>query len=199
VKAELPENAFLAESRAAWRNWLAKHHGRAEGVWLATYKKKSGKPQLDYNEAVEEALCFGWVDSKAQGLDEERTMLWMAPRKPRSNWSRSNKERAARLTADGLMQAAGLAKIDAAKKNGSWTALDEVEDTKVPRDLEAALKAHPPAAENFEAFPPGVKRSILGWIANAKRAETRSRRVEETALLAQKNVRANQGEKQKVV
>ena len=195
MSAELPENALLAESRAAWRKWLQKNHARKEGVWLATYKKNSGKPHLDYGEAVEEALCFGWVDSKGQGLDGERSMLWMAPRKARSNWARSNKLRVERLIASGLMQPAGLARVEEAKKNGSWTVLDEVEDTIVPADLVKALRARPPAAKYFDEFPPGVKRGILAWIASAKREETRSRRVEETAELAQKNVRANEWKK----
>jgi uncharacterized protein YdeI (YjbR/CyaY-like superfamily) len=195
VSAELPENALLAESRAAWRKWLQKNHARKEGVWLATNKKNSGKPHLDYGEAVEEALCFGWVDSKGQALDEQRSMLWMAPRKARSNWAPSNKLRVERLIASGLMQPAGLATVEQAKKNGSWTVHDEVEDTRVPADLVKALRTRPPAAKCFDEFPPGVKRGILAWIASAKREETRSRRVEETAVLAQKNVRANEWKK----
>jgi uncharacterized protein YdeI (YjbR/CyaY-like superfamily) len=186
------EDSVQPKTRAAWRAWLAKHHGRAEGVWLITYKKATGKPRIEYDEAVEEALCFGWVDSKPGKVDEERSKLWFAPRKARSGWSRPNKERIARLIAAGSMQAAGLAKIEAAKKDGSWQALDAVEDLVIDADLAAALAAYPQAAQNFAAFPRSAKRGILEWIALAKRMETRAARVAETARLAQRNERANQ-------
>jgi uncharacterized protein YdeI (YjbR/CyaY-like superfamily) len=179
-------------NRAAWRAWLAKHHGRAEGVWLITYKKASGKPRIEYDEAVEEALCFGWVDSKPGKVDEERSKLWFAPRKAHSGWSRPNKERIARLIAAGLMHAAGLAKIEAAKQDGSWQALDAVEDLVIDQDLASALAAYPQAAQHFDAFPRSAKRGILEWIALAKRPETRAARIAQTAQLAQRNERANQ-------
>jgi uncharacterized protein YdeI (YjbR/CyaY-like superfamily) len=183
---------FFARTIQAWRRWLVANHTRANGVWLVSYKQVSGKARYDYNAAVEEALAFGWIDSKPRALDDERTMLWFAPRKPRTGWSAPNKERVARLIADGRMTPAGQAKVDAAKADGSWTKLDAVEALEVPRDLAAALGAHPPAAEHFAAFPRSVKRGILEWIANAKQAETRQRRVMETATLAAKNHRANQ-------
>jgi uncharacterized protein YdeI (YjbR/CyaY-like superfamily) len=186
------DDSVQPKTRAAWRAWLAKHHERAEGVWLITYKKAAGKPRIEYDEAVEEALCFGWVDSKPGKVDEERTKLWFAPRKPKSGWSRPNKERIERLIASSLMQPAGLAKIEAAKKDGSWAALDAVEDLVVDADLAAALAIYPKAAQNFEAFPRSAKRGILEWIALAKRAETRAARIAETARLAQDNERANQ-------
>jgi uncharacterized protein YdeI (YjbR/CyaY-like superfamily) len=186
------ESSVQPATRAAWRAWLAKHHGRAEGVWLITYKKAAGKQRIEYGEAVEEALCFGWVDSKPGKVDEERTKLWFAPRKARSGWSRPNKERIARMVATGLMHAAGLAKIEAAKKDGSWQALDAVEDLVIDTDLAAALASYPQAAQNFEAFPRSAKRGILEWIALAKRPETRAARIAQTARLAQDNQRANQ-------
>jgi uncharacterized protein YdeI (YjbR/CyaY-like superfamily) len=179
-------------SRGAWRAWLEEHHQRDEGVWLITYKKATGKPRFDYGEAVEEALCFGWVDSKPAKLDDDRSMLWFSPRKAGSGWSKPNKERIERLVADGAMAPAGLAKIDAAKRDGSWTRLDAVEALEVPPDLADALAAHPPAQENFEAFPRSAKRGILEWIVNAKRSATRAVRITETARLASKGVRANQ-------
>lgn len=147
---------------------------------------------LGYDDAVEEALCFGWIDSKPRKLDEERSMLWFAPRKARAGWSRPNKERVARLTAQGLMAAAGLAKVAAAKADGSWSALDAVEDLEIPSDLADVLASLPPAAENFDRFPRSAKRGILEWIANARRPETRQARVAETARLASRNERANQ-------
>jgi len=192
---EPPINSIQPADRAAWRAWLEQHHMRKEGVWLITYKKASGKPILSYDEAVEEALCFGWVDSKGRALDDERTMLWYAPRKAGTGWSRPNKERIERLMAAGLMAPAGLAKIEAAKKDGSWSLLDAVEDLTVPPDLQAALDEYPSAAKHWEAFPRSAKRGILEWIATAKRAETRAKRIAETARLAEDNVRANQRRK----
>ncbi|MBS7806946.1 YdeI/OmpD-associated family protein [Variovorax sp. PCZ-1] len=186
------EDSVQPATRAAWRAWLAKHHERTEGVWLITYKKAAGKPRIEYHEAVEEALCFGWVDSKPGKVDEERTKLWFAPRKARSGWSRPNKERVARLIAADLMQPAGLARIEAAKQDGSWASLDAVEDLVVDADLAAALASYKNAAQNFEAFPRSAKRGILEWIAQAKRAQTRAARIAETARLAQDNLRANQ-------
>ena len=151
-----------------------------------------GGPQIGYDESVEQALCFGWVDSRDRTLDDRRTMLWFAPRKARSGWARSNKERIERLTAAGLMEPAGLALVEAAKADGSWTLLDAVEDLVVPDDLAAALDSAPPARAHWEAFPRSVRRSILEWIVHARRPETRARRVAVTAELASRNERANQ-------
>lgn len=180
------------ETRTQWRQWLRKNHKRPTGIWLVTWRPKSGKPTLSYDDIVEEALCFGWVDSKARGLDDERTMLWIAPRRPRSGWSRPNKERVARLEASGKMAAAGRAVIEQAKANGSWTLLDDVENLVVPPDLQAAFDAHPPALEHWESFPRSVKRATLEWIVQAKKPETRQKRIDETATLAARGERANQ-------
>jgi uncharacterized protein YdeI (YjbR/CyaY-like superfamily) len=190
--AEAPDNATHPLTRAEWRAWLAANHTRAEGVWLISFKKATGKPALSYDEAVEEALCFGWVDSKPRKLDEERSMLYFAPRKGGSGWSRPNKERVERMLAAGLMTPAGLAKVDAAKADGTWTLLDAVENLEIPPDLEAALDAYDAARNNFEAFPRSARRGILEWIVQAKTPTTRAKRVEETARLAQQNKRANQ-------
>ncbi|MBI5959696.1 MAG: YdeI/OmpD-associated family protein [Chloroflexi bacterium] len=189
---ELPANSIHPLSRQEWREWLIQNHEREEGIWLVTYKKASGKPRLDYEEAVEEALCVGWIDSKGGKLDDERTMLWIAPRKTGSGWSRPNKERLERLIAAGLMLPAGLAKIEAAKQDGSWSKLDGVENLEVPPDLQTGLDANPTARDYFEAFPRSVKRAILEWIVNARRPETRAKRIEETVRLAAENIRANQ-------
>lgn len=187
-----PENSIHPATRSEWRAWLQKNHTRKEGVWLISYKKTTGKPRVEYAESVEEALCFGWVDSKANKLDEERSMLWFAPRKPSSGWSRPNKERIERMVAAGLMMPAGLAKIEAAKQDGSWEILDAVEALTMPDDLAAALAHYPQASVNFQQFPRSAKRGILEWIALAKKPETRAKRVEETARLAEENIRANQ-------
>ncbi len=180
-----------ADDRATWRGWLEANHATATGAWLVTWRKGHG-PVLDYGEAVEEALCFGWVDSTGGRFDEGRTKLYFAPRKVRSVWSASNKERVARLIAAGDMRPAGLAAIERAKANGAWAALDEVEQGIVPTDLAAGLAAHPPAAERFAAFPWSARRAILVWIADAKKPETRAARVLETAVRAARNERANE-------
>lgn len=187
-----PENSIHPHTRDQWRQWLAENHTRADGVWLISYKKATGKPIIPYDDAVEEALCFGWIDSKPNKLDAERTMLWYAPRKLGSNWSKPNKERAVRMIAAGKMMPAGQAKIDAAHVDGSWTALDDVEALTVPADLVQVFGLYPEARGHWDAFPRSVRRGILEWILNAKRPETRAKRVEETARLAAENKRANQ-------
>jgi uncharacterized protein YdeI (YjbR/CyaY-like superfamily) len=189
---DAPENSTHPLTRAEWRQWLEQNHTRPDGVWMISYKKSTGKPRVEYGEAVEEALCFGWIDSTANKLDEERSMQWFAPRKRRSGWSKPNKERVERLIAAGLMAEAGMAKITAAQQDGSWNALDAVEALEVPPDLAAALAAYPSAQTHFDAFPRSAKRAILAWISTAKTPATRAKRVEESARLAEENVRANQ-------
>lgn len=187
-----PPNSIHPQSPVEWRAWLEANHTRREGIWLISYRQASGKPRVDYEEAVQEALCFGWIDSKGKKLDEERTMLWFAPRRPRTGWSAVNKARIEALIAEGRMAPPGLAKIEAAKADGSWNALDAVEALEVPPDLADALAANPTAQHYYDAFPRSAKRAILVWIASAKRAETRAKRIEETVRLAAQNVRANQ-------
>lgn len=180
------------ESRGEWRAWLTQNYTRRDGIWLVTFKKHCGDRYVSYDDIVEEALCFGWIDSLGRKLDEERTMLWISPRKPGSNWSKLNKDRVEKLIAAGLMTPAGLEKIEAAQQDGTWTALDEVEAQVIPADLESALARYNLARQNFEAFPRSVKRGILEWIGNAKQPQTRAKRIEETARLAEDNIRANQ-------
>ncbi len=189
---ETPPNSIHPATLADWRAWLAANHARPDGVWLITYRPGTGKATFSYEQAVEEALCFGWIDGQANKLDDERTMLWYAPRRPGSGWARTNKARVERLIADGRMTPAGLAKIEAAQADGSWTLLDSVERLEVPDDLAAEFDKYPDARAHFDAFPPSARRMALAWIAMAKRPETRARRVAETARLAQENVRANQ-------
>jgi uncharacterized protein YdeI (YjbR/CyaY-like superfamily) len=188
--ANPPENSVHPATRKEWRSWLEQNHTRPDGVWFVSYKKSAGKPRVTYEDAVEEALCFGWIDSKGGTVDDERTMLWIAPRKPRTGWSKLNKDRIERLVAEGQMAPPGLAKIDAAKQDGSWTLLDSSEALEVPADLEAALASHPDAARHFAAFPPSARKVILQWIGSAKKPETRAVRVAETARLANENARA---------
>jgi uncharacterized protein YdeI (YjbR/CyaY-like superfamily) len=179
-------------TRAEWRNWLESNHETSTGVWFVSWRKHAGRSGPGYEDAVEEALCFGWIDSIGRKLDDDRTMLWFSPRKPGSGWARPNKERIERLTAAGLMTPAGQRVIDAARADGSWARLDAVENLVVPDDLAEALDSRPPAREHWDAFPRSVRRSILEWIVLAKRDTTRVARIEEAARLAQQNERANQ-------
>lgn len=179
-------------TRAQWRDWLSANHLQSESVWVVTFKKGASRPRVPYDDLVEEALAFGWVDSLPRKLDEERTMLLMSPRKPGSNWSAVNKARIETMTEAGLMHPAGLAKIEQAKADGSWSALDAVDRLDVPADLAAAFAERSGSAEAFAAFPPSTRRGILEWIGNAKRPETRAARIAETAEKAARGERANQ-------
>jgi uncharacterized protein YdeI (YjbR/CyaY-like superfamily) len=178
------------ESREQWRVWLAEYAATSPSIWLVTWRRPTGRPAPSYDDIVEEALCFGWIDSTARTFDDERSGLRMARRKSGSGWARSNKTRVERLERDGLLTDGGRAVIERAKADGSWTLLDEVENLVVPPDLEAELVALPGARDHFDAFPRGVRRAILAWIVQAKRPETRWRRVQETATLAERNERA---------
>jgi len=181
-----------AETRAQWRTWLRRNHRTSPGIWLVTWRAASGNPVLGNEAICEEAICFGWVDSKPGKVDDVRTRLLITPRKPGAKWSRLNKERVARLEAGGRLAPAGIAVIEAARADGSWSALDAVEDLVVPDDLVAAFVRHPGSRANWDAFPRSAKRGILEWIVGAKKPETRAKRVEETASLAARNERANQ-------
>ena len=178
------------ETVEQWRSWLQAYCDRGEGVWLVTWKRATGRPSPTYDEVVVEALAVGWVDSTAGTLDAERGMLWFAPRKRGSGWSRPNKQRLERLEREGRMHPRGRAVVDAAKADGSWTLLDDVEDLVVPADLADAFAARPGSREVWEAFPRSVKRMHLERVAQAKRAETRDRRVQEVADAAARGQRA---------
>jgi uncharacterized protein YdeI (YjbR/CyaY-like superfamily) len=180
---------FHADDRASWHDWLEANHATARGVWLVTWRRRSGRSGLDYEAAIEEALCFGWVDSTFGRLDDERRKLYFAPRKPRSPWAASNKSRVERLTAEDRMAPAGIAAVEQAKANGSWQVLDAVERLEVPKDLAAALVARVPAADNFAAFPPSTRKMLLGWVALARRPETRAARITKVAEAAARNRR----------
>lgn len=183
---------LTVESREQWRAWLSEHHATARGVWVTTFKKSSGKPYVSVEDLIDEALAHGWVDSRPRTLDDLRSQRLITPRRPTSNWSRVNKERVARLLAAGRMTPAGLAAVDAAKRNGTWTALDGVEDLQEPDDLRDALDGTPDARRHWDAFPRSTKRAILEWISNAKTPSTRGKRITETVTKAAQNLRANQ-------
>lgn len=175
--------------RAAWRAWLAANHGGAAPVWLVLWKGR--EPPLTQDAAVEEALCFGWIDSLPRKLDDERWMLLVSPRKARSPWSRVNKARVERLLAAGLMAPPGLAKLAAAQADGSWNVYEAAESLEEPAELRAALAATPGAAAAWARFAPSARKGILWWIASARMPATRARRVTETARLAAAGLRAN--------
>ena len=178
------------DDRDAWRRWLERNHATATGVWLV-WRRSTGRRGLDYNAAIEEALSFGWVDGQAAGVDEERSKHYFTPRRARSPWSRLNKERFQRMLLGGRVAPAGVAAVERARSDGSWSVLNSVERLEVPADLAAELDARPPALHNWEAFPASVRRAHLAWIAVARRDETRARRIEEIAAGAQLDQRAH--------
>ncbi len=178
---------IYASDRKAWREWLEKSHRTSPGIWLVYYKVKRSKPSVRYSEAVKEALCFGWIDSKVKSLDEDRYQQVFTPRKPKSVWSKLNKQYIEELIEQGLMTEAGLEKIEAAKQDGSWNTLDASEALIVPVDLKQALAANETADRNFEAFSDSSKKNILFWIGSAKRPETRLKRIEQTVSSAAQN------------
>ncbi|MGM9506575.1 YdeI/OmpD-associated family protein [Larkinella sp. GY13] len=182
---------FYAPSQHDWRTWLEQNHATEKSVWLIIFKKETGKPSVYYSEAVDEALCFGWIDSKANTRDAESYYQFFARRSPKSNWSRVNKEKVERLNAQNLIAEAGLKAIELAKQNGTWTALDDVENLTIPEDLQAAFEKNNPAFENWNKFARSAKRGILEWILNAKKTETRQKRIDETVRLAADNLKAN--------
>ena len=179
------------KDRKALRKWLEKNYESKESVSLIIHKKNSSKGSLSHNDAVEEGLCFGWIDSKANKLDDETYKLLFTPRKTKSVWSKVNKLKIKQLIKTGQMHPAGLEKIAAAKKDGS-KALDDIEKLQMPLELQKAFNENKKATQFFNAFPPGVRKQILWWIASAKTDGTRNKRINETVTLAEKNIRANQ-------
>lgn len=178
---------FQAQNRQQWREWLEKNHDTSRGIWLIYYKVKSGTVSIRYSEAVKEALCFGWIDSKVRSLDTESYMQIFTPRKPKSVWSKLNKQYIEELIEQGLMTEAGFKKIETAKQDGSWTMLDASEALILPADLQQALAANETANKYFAAFSNTNKKNILFWITSAKRVETRLKRIEQTINSAAQN------------
>jgi len=166
-----------AETREQWRAWLTHNLTSARGVWLCSWRTTTGRPRCPYPEAVEEAICFGWIDSTSTVLDEERSLQLFTPRRPKSSWTRLNRERAADMEARGLMTDAGRRAIAAAKANGWWTIADQVEDLEEPADLTAALDRDPQARSNWDGFPPSARKQMLWWIVSAARDATRAGRI----------------------
>nr|MBI1228797.1 hypothetical protein [Cytophagales bacterium] len=183
---------FYPKSRQAWREWLQENHDKKQSVWLLYYKRKSNHPTVRYSEAVDEALCFGWIDSKSKPLDEEKYVQYFTKRKERSAWSKVNKEKVARLFKEGRMTKSGLETIEKAKLDGSWTTLDEAEALIIPEDLEKQFGERPNAKKYFLSLSRSDKRNILQWLILAKRKETREKRITEIVELADKNRKPKQ-------
>lgn len=183
---------FYAPTRKAWRNWLDKNHDKEYAVWLIIFHKTSETPSVYYPEAVEEALCYGWIDSAPRKRDSESQYLYFSRRKPKSKWSKANRDRVELLTAQGLIMPAGQALIDLAKRTGTWEALVHVEAGVIPDDLGKAFSRNKKALKNFEAFSPSAKRILLEWLASARRPETRAARIKEIVSKAAENKKANE-------
>ncbi len=189
---EKKRTEFYPKNRKDLRNWLQKNHARLQNVWLIQYHKRSGKPTVAYDEVVEEALCFGWIDSVSNKRDEESRFLYLSVRKSKSGWSALNKRRIEKLVAERKMTAAGLQKIEAAKTDGSWSALDKVESLEMPGALKKAFGKNKKALAHFDRFPSGVRKQLFHWVESAKTTATQEKRVIEIVTLAEKNIRANQ-------
>lgn len=167
-----------------WREWLEKNHLEKDAVWVIFYKKESGQPTLSWSESVDEALCFGWIDSLKKKLDDERSVQFFSKRKPKSTWSKINKEKIERLNDAGLMKPAGMECVRVAKENGSWTLLDEVDALVIPPDLEEVFGVYEGSKEYFSGLSNSDKKLLLQWIVLAKTETTRKQRILEIAANA---------------
>ncbi|KAF0959896.1 YdeI/OmpD-associated family protein [Rhodococcus sp. T7] len=184
-------DTVVARTTAQWRAWLSENSRSEKEVWLIIHHKDSGTPSVRYHEAIEQALCFGWIDGLHRTHDAHSSRLRFTPRTARSSWSRVNRQRAARMIEQGLMTEAGHAAIDLAKSKGTWENAANGDNSVVPGDLRAAFARNEVAHANFEKFPPSSTRLILQWIASAKKPDTRKRRIERTVTLAAMNLRAD--------
>lgn len=174
-------------NRDQWRVWLERNHTREKEVWLIHYKKHTGKSGITYEDAVEEALCFGWIDGLLRSMDEDRYALRYSPRRKNSIWSEANKRRAERMVAQGQMTPAGLEKIKQAQETGEWYKAEARERLEIPPDLEQALIKDKEAGDKFTGLTPSRKKQFLYWIASAKKEETRRRRIDEVLQMVKED------------
>ena len=188
---KIPET-FYPKTPEQWRNWLIENHTRDNGIWLVQYNKKSGKPSVSWSDAVDEALCFGWIDSLKKKLDDEASIQYFGKRKPKSTWSKINKQKIEKLTSENRMFQAGLDCIAIAKENGSWEILDSVEELIIPEDLMLELSSRPNALEFFQSLSKSIKKMMLYWIISAKKPETRQKRILEIAESAERKMKPKQ-------
>lgn len=183
---------FCPANSQDWRKWLSENHKSKDGIWLIVYTKSSDSPNLTWSEAVDEALCFGWIDGIKRPLDQDRYQQYFTKRKPKSNWSRINKEKVENLIKSGLMTEAGFQCIEVAKENGSWTFLDSVENLEVPADLNIALDKFTGAKDFFTGLSKSIRKQMLYWVISAKRPETRKKRIDEIVLCASQEKKPKQ-------
>ncbi|WP_432713651.1 YdeI/OmpD-associated family protein [Pedobacter sp.] len=174
---KIEPETFCPASQQEWRQWLLENHSSKQSVWLIYSKKKANNPTLTWTQAVDEALCFGWIDSKAKPLDDEKYLQFFCQRKPNSGWSKINKLKVEQLIEQGLMTKAGCESIEKAKQNGSWNILDDVEELVIPDDLEKEFNIHPGSKEFFMNLSKSVKKQMLHWLVQAKKLETRQKRI----------------------
>jgi uncharacterized protein YdeI (YjbR/CyaY-like superfamily) len=180
---------YCPTNKQDWREWLELNHNKREAIWLIFYKKKSPKYNLDWSDSVDEALCFGWIDSVKKTIDKERYKQYFSKRKVKSNWSKVNKNKVQLLIQQGLMKKAGYKSIDIAKENNSWTLLDDVEALKIPEDLKEEFNNYDGSMKFFESLNKSTKKILLYWIISAKRKETREKRIIEIAKNASKRLK----------
>jgi uncharacterized protein YdeI (YjbR/CyaY-like superfamily) len=189
-----PTGAMFFKDRTAWRKWLEKNHDKVPEVWILTYKTHTGRTCLRYEEALEEALCYGWIDSRLSRIDDERHKWRFAPRRLDSIWSLSNRKRAEKLIKEGRMEAPGLRKVEAAKKNGEWDrAISPSSPPRMPKELKCALMKNKKAWRNFQAFARSYRTTYIYWVSSAKREETKKKRIEEVVRRAECNIKQFMG------
>ena len=183
-------NQLYITDRNEWREWLKKNYRNKQEIWLIYYKKHTGKPRIPYDDAVEEALCYGWIDTTVKRIDEDKYLQKFCPRKKGSMWSKLNKQRVEKMIRAGKMRKPGMDKVDEAKKNGEWDAAYAVkDDIHMPPGLKEALRKNRKAEENFYNFAPSYRRNYIRWVADAKRDETMNRRIKEVVERAEKNIK----------
>ena len=183
---------FCPTSQQQWRQWLQENHRSKQAVWLVCYKKKANIPTVIWSDAVDEAICFGWIDSKRITIDDDKFMQFFSQRKSNGTWSKVNKEKIKHLIDNGLMEKAGFDSIEKAIQNGSWTILDEVEELIIPKSLEEEFNKKTGSKEFFMSLSKSVRKSILQWIVLAKQSETRRKRINEIAEMASQNLKPKQ-------
>ena len=183
---------FYPTNRQEWRQWLLENHNKKQSIWLVHYNKKSNMPSVSWSEAVDEALCFGWIDSTRKSLDNDMFIQFFTKRKPRSVWSKINKEKIERLKQEGLLMPAGLESISIAQQNGTWNILDDVEELEISEDLEMEFNTREGSKEYFLSLSKSVRKSMLQWIKLAKRPETRQKRIVELVEHANRKIRPKQ-------
>ncbi len=183
---------YCPKDKKDWRKWLQLNHQKKDSVWLVFYKKKSPNFNLSWSDSVDEALCFGWIDSTKRSIDHDKYKQYFSKRKTKSNWSKINKDKVKTLIDQGLMEEGGCKSIEIAKGNGSWTILDCVEDLLIPKDLKEELSIHKGSLEYFDQLNKSDKKALLYWVVSAKREETRQKRIVEIAVNASENLKPKQ-------